>query len=79
MSLSHQQYLEVLPLPTLCHPKLQIQVISNSIYFIASIKMLKKVAETASTVVSGSFSINFVLALVLGLSLKQLWLLMNTL
>ena len=79
MSLSHQQYLEVLPLLTLCHPKLQIQVISNFIYFIASIKMLKKVAETASTVVSGSFSINFVLALVLGLSLKQLWLLMNTL
>eukprot|EP00347_Sterkiella_histriomuscorum_P015990 403354921 len=44
-----------------------------------STKSLKSFGETASNTLFGSFVLNFIFALVLGFSLKQLWMLLNTL
>ena len=40
---------------------------------------MKKLLSGAQSAMTGSISVNFVLSLVIGLSLKQLWLLLNTL
>ena len=59
--------------------QIQVQIIDNNTISIALIKNLETMTKKAGAALSGSVAVNVILSLVLGFSLKQLWLLMNTL